>query len=57
MGLVDRCRDVLLKPQYDAIESASKGLYRVNVGGKPNSFGKLQGGQWGLVDSVGNVLL
>ena len=46
-----------IRPLYDALESASKGLYRVNVGGKANDDGYLVGGQWGLVDSVGQVLI
>ncbi|MBK9489073.1 MAG: WG repeat-containing protein [Haliscomenobacter sp.] len=40
-GLVDSLGNALLKPQYDAIESASKGLYRINVGGKPNDYGTI----------------
>ena len=56
-GWVDSIGNVLLKPQYDAIENASKGLYWVQVGGKANANGFLVGGHWGLVDSVGHVLL
>ena len=56
-GLVDSLGKVLIKPQYDYIESVSMGLYRVNVGGKSGILGGIEGGQWGLVDSLGKVLI
>ncbi|MBK9489075.1 MAG: WG repeat-containing protein [Haliscomenobacter sp.] len=55
--MVDSVGNILLKPQYDDIRVASKGLYWVQVGGKANDDGYIEGGQWGLVDSLGNVLL
>ncbi|MBK9489077.1 MAG: WG repeat-containing protein [Haliscomenobacter sp.] len=57
MGSGGQCRQCIALPQYDDIRVASKGLYWVQVGGKANDEGYIEGGQWGLVDSLGNVLL
>jgi len=49
-GFIDKNGEVIIKPQFDAVESFSHGIASV-------ALGKGKDRQWGLVDKTGKVLL
>ncbi|MCL1936737.1 MAG: WG repeat-containing protein [Defluviitaleaceae bacterium] len=63
-GMVDRHGNVILKVEYDSINSwfSAEGLGIVNRGGTEwvqtgNNVSEIRGGYWGLVDIQGNIII
>lgn len=51
-GFVDTAGKVLVRPEYDFLGCLVEGRARVNVGGKPDDVGNMEGGGWTFIDSL-----
>jgi len=61
-GFMDKYGKIVIKPQFDGVESFSGGLAKVNIGAKwKDKEGylhprQLREGKWGLVDETGKII-
>jgi len=51
-GFVDTTGKFVVKPDYDFLGFMVEGRVRVNVGGKPDDKGFMEGGMWTFIDSL-----
>ncbi|HPB25475.1 MAG TPA: WG repeat-containing protein [Bacteroidales bacterium] len=51
-GFVDTAGKYLIRPDYDFLGCLVEGRARVNVGGKPDDHGFMEGGFWTFMDSL-----
>ena len=56
-GFCDRRGNIIVQPTYDDAFPFREGLARVNLGGRMQFPGFIEGGKWGYVDTTGKVAL
>jgi hypothetical protein len=56
-GFIDVAGKVVIPLKYDRAEPMSESFSAVVIGGKPDTYGQMEGGKWGFIDKTGKDLI